>query len=322
MISIIVPVYNVEKYLRRCLDSLLEQTYSALQIILIDDGSTDASGDICDEYRLKDSRIEVLHKQNGGVAEARNDGLSLAKGKYIGFVDADDYVEKDMFMTLHEVLIKEAAELAVCGYYEEYTDRTLKRGEGLGVAVYDNTKIYEDYFKMGGRLGSGTWNKLFKASVLEGIRYKKYVVGEDVEMLTRALLNVSKAVVTDYAGYHYIHREDSATQLKFRPDNMDIIRAVDDMVIFIKNNRPELLPNMYAFHASWHVATLQVMNKAGDTSAYGDEKERLRRNIIKNMPNYEGNPYIYKVDMILLKSYLHHCFRLCQGMLDLYHKLR
>ena len=96
MISVIVPVYNVERYIRQCVESILEQTYADLEIILVDDGSTDGSGSICDEYKLKDNRVVVIHKCNGGLSEARNAGLDIARGEYIGFVDSDDYIEPDM----------------------------------------------------------------------------------------------------------------------------------------------------------------------------------------------------------------------------------
>ena len=106
LISIIVPVYNVEKYVEKCINSIINQTYKNLQIILVDDGSKDNSGKICDEFKLKDNRIEVIHKNNGGLSDARNAGLKLAKGDYIGFVDSDDYIEADMYETLYNLIKK------------------------------------------------------------------------------------------------------------------------------------------------------------------------------------------------------------------------
>ena len=117
LISVIIPIYNVEKFLSFCIDSIVNQTYKNLEIILVDDGSTDNSGKICDEYALKDNRIKVMHKQNGGVSSARNVGLNIAKGKYIGFVDSDDYVENDMFEILHNLIIKNNVDISCCNKF-------------------------------------------------------------------------------------------------------------------------------------------------------------------------------------------------------------
>lgn len=118
LITIIIPVYNVEKYLRECIDSVIAQTYKNLEIILVDDGSIDKSGEICDEYSKKDSRIRVIHKKNGGLSDARNVALDIAKGEYIGFIDSDDYIEKDMFETLYKLAEKYHAEISSISFYK------------------------------------------------------------------------------------------------------------------------------------------------------------------------------------------------------------
>ena len=114
-ISIIIPVYNVEKYLNKCLNSVIEQTYKNIEVILIDDGSTDNSGKICDEYAKNDIRIKIIHQQNGGVSTARNNGLEHATGKYITFVDSDDYIEKEMIETMAKKIMKKNADIVICG---------------------------------------------------------------------------------------------------------------------------------------------------------------------------------------------------------------
>ena len=116
LISIIIPVYNVEKYLRKCLDSIINQTYKKLEIILIDDGSTDNSGKICEEYAKKDDRIIVIHKENAGVSSARNRGIELANGKYIGFIDSDDWIEENMYETLYQNLLQFDVDISMCNY--------------------------------------------------------------------------------------------------------------------------------------------------------------------------------------------------------------
>ncbi|EGP5489252.1 glycosyltransferase, partial [Enterococcus faecium] len=125
-ISIIVPVYKVEPYLRKCVDSILAQTFTDFEVILVDDGSPDNSGKICDEYASKDSRVRVIHKKNGGLSSARNAGIDVARGKYLGFVDSDDYIEKDMYELLYDNIVKEQADLSICGIYDIYAGKKVK----------------------------------------------------------------------------------------------------------------------------------------------------------------------------------------------------
>ncbi len=125
LISIIVPVYNVEQYLEKCVKSIIRQTYKNIEIILIDDGATDSSGKICDKLKLKDNRIKVIHKENGGLSDARNAGLKVAKGEYIGFVDSDDYIKEDMFETLYNLNKKYNSEISIVSYYEICKDKLI-----------------------------------------------------------------------------------------------------------------------------------------------------------------------------------------------------
>lgn len=126
LISIIVPVYNVEKYLNKCIDSIINQTYKNIEIILVDDGSTDNSGKICDEYLLRDSRIKVIHKNNGGLSSARNEGINISSGEYIGFVDSDDWVEPNMYEEMYKKILYSNADIVDCGYWKEYENKSIK----------------------------------------------------------------------------------------------------------------------------------------------------------------------------------------------------
>ncbi len=316
LVSVVIPAYNVEGYLARCLDSVLAQTYGNLEVIVVDDGSTDATGSICDNYAAGDKRVRVIHKDNEGVSAARNSALDNANGTMIAFADADDHMEEDMIMRLYEVIKAEEADMACCGYYEEYTDRTEERGTGKGNIIYNRNEAYEDYFKMGGRIGSGCWNKLIRVEALDGVRYRSFTMGEDVDMLCRTIDRCDKVVCIDFAGYHYIHRDDSATQTVFRPANMDILKVMEDMAEFINAKYPELIKQLYGFHASWYVAALQGMKRSGRMGSYVKEQDELRKGIKKNMPNYRNNPYVYYVDRILLRSYLLHMFVPIQSLYE------
>ncbi len=310
----IIPAYNVEKYLVRCLDSVCRQSYKDIQIIVVDDGSNDGTGNILDEYAEKDNRIVAIHKENGGVAAARNAALDVAAGDVIAFADADDYMEPDMLQRLYESMLVSNADMVTCGYYEEYPDRTVKRRMNKGNKLFDAEEAYKEFFKMGGLIGGGCWNKLIKKEAIGNIRYKAYSMGEDVELLGRVLHNCGKVMSLDYAGYHYIHREESATQTRFRHENMHIIYVMDEMEEFIRKNRPLLLQPYYGFCASWYVAFLQVMKRSGEMKSHKIEQAELKNRIRKKRKQLIYNPYVYKVDKVLLIGFMINCFGLAEYM--------
>ena len=316
LISVIIPAYNVEGYLKRCIDSVCAQSYKNIEVLVIDDGSCDSTPAICDECAAEDDRIRVVHKGNEGVAAARNTALDMAGGEMIAFADADDYCEPDMLKNLYEVMLRYGADMACCGYYEEYTDKTVEHGTGLADVVYTRHEAYEDYLKMGGRMGSGCWNKLIRAGVLKDIRYKPYVMGEDVEMLCRTIDRCELVACTGYPGYHYIHRGDSATRAVFGPNNVTMLYIANEMLDFIRQNHPELTERMYAFHAEWHSAQIQAMYWTKGTGRFVSEKEQIRENIRKNMEGYVNNPYVPKRDIVIIRAFMHGIYRPVQTVYD------
>lgn len=211
LITIIVPVYNVEKYLDRCMESVLGQTYKNLEILLVDDGSTDSSGKMCDGYAARDGRVRVIHKENGGLSDARNAGLSLASGDYIGYVDSDDWIEPDMYGQMHDACVEHGAQLAVCRYFSEFQDRTLSGGSGrvIPLSREETLKIYieghDDYV-----IYNSVWSKLFKRELVDGMVFPKGRNSEDITYTTRAFCSLERAVYLDTCFYHYvIDREGS-----------------------------------------------------------------------------------------------------------------
>ncbi|MCM1296447.1 MAG: glycosyltransferase [Muribaculaceae bacterium] len=205
LISVIVPVYNVEQYLDRCMESLLRQTYRNLEIILVDDGSTDSSAAMCDAYAEKDRRVRVVHKPNGGLSDARNAGLKMVTGDYIGYVDSDDWVEPDMYARLYQACAGQDAQLAVCRYFSEYRDRTVSGGNGSVVPLSreELLKIY-----IGGHDGyviyNSVWSKLFKRDLVRGMEFPAGRNSEDIMYTTRAFCKLERAVYLDQCLYHYV----------------------------------------------------------------------------------------------------------------------
>ena len=220
LISVIIPVYNVEKYLRQCVDSVLAQTYQNLEIILVDDGSTDQSGQICDEYAGEDKRIKVIHQKNSGVSCARNVGLNVSKGEYIAFVDPDDYIFPDMYRTLLEAIVTNSADIALCKYQDVSVD-----GEVLPTESYihhDFTYLtYEQWFKdlvMHTGVAGVIWNKLFTRRSIGKHRFDtKFVRAEDVNFVLDITQTHYHVTVCSQVFYNYVKRPNSAVcQRKIR----------------------------------------------------------------------------------------------------------
>lgn len=207
LISVIVPVYKVEKYLHACVDSLLRQTYRNLEIILVNDGSPDNCPQICDEYAKADKRIKVIHKQNGGVGEARNAGMQLAKGEYWGFVDSDDSVDEDYFEILMHAMLQYDADLVSCDSRVNELD-SQKRSKLSHVLT--RQEAFKKRYLCHGYFYNSICNKLCKKEVFSGVKFPDYKFAEDLSVSIKVMLNSSKLAYIDYAGYFYRQRNDSA----------------------------------------------------------------------------------------------------------------
>lgn len=207
LISIITPVYNVEQYLQQCIESIILQDFQNWELILVDDGSTDKSGAICDEYALKEARIRVLHKENTGQADSRNVALQLAKADLIGFVDSDDWIESDMYSVLYHTLIEEQADIAICGYFQDYKDVSEASCTTGEVVVYNQDEalnlILEDKV-----IKSFLWDKLFRREVITDLLPKSYYY-EDYATLFKWFINANKIAFCQKPEYHYRQRKGS-----------------------------------------------------------------------------------------------------------------
>ena len=206
-ISVIVPVYKVEPYLRKCLDSIVGQTYRNLEIILVDDGSPDNCGEICDEYAERDERILVIHKANGGVSSARNAGLAAAAGEWIGWVDPDDWVEPGMFETLLWAALETEANISVCGHWEEYKIRTV--ASGWPARQIMNTEQALGELLENGRMKNLLWDRLFHRTLFDNIRFPEGRTYEDIAVMHWLFLRAKKVVCLPELLYHYRQREGS-----------------------------------------------------------------------------------------------------------------
>ena len=205
MISVIVPVYRVDKYLEKCIDSIIGQTYTDLEILLIDDGSPDRCGEICDRYAAVDHRIRVFHTENHGLSAARNLGLEHAEGDYIGFVDSDDWIEPDMFVRLLTAIEDNNADIAVCGRVMEYPDKKAIISPQAGTMNREAAVKALALLK----IRNPAWDKLWKRDCFESIRFPKGRVYEDIATTYRIFLQIDRVVCIPDALYHYRFREGS-----------------------------------------------------------------------------------------------------------------
>jgi len=238
-ISVIVPVYNVENYVTKCIESIINQTYNNLEIIIINDGSTDKSGDICEYYANKDDRIILMQQENQGLSMARNNALNIASGDYIGFVDSDDWIKEDMFYTLYSNAIAYDADISMCNFYyvNSAGENTPYSNENEGIKILEgNIKIAHNI-----RLSNNVvWNRLYKRYLFDNIRFPKGKAFEDIFVMYKLVDNANKIVLISDCKYYYLRRETGITLSPFNISQIDIVEAYIERHDYISNKYPNL----------------------------------------------------------------------------------
>lgn len=216
MISIIIPIYNSEKKLCRCIDSVLGQTYSDIELLLIDDGSTDASAKICIEYEKSDCRVKYIRKENGGAASARNLGIKEAKGEYIQFVDSDDYIASDMVEMLYKSIVNDNSDLSICSLvsYTNYSRNEIIFKSSIGISINDFTTYICRYYHLG--ILHSCCNKLYKKTFVKSQMNPNYRWGEDYIFNLEYLANIRKISILDKILYFYDCTDESVTRGKYQ----------------------------------------------------------------------------------------------------------
>ena len=224
LISVVVPVYNVEKYLNKCVDSIINQTYKKLEIILVDDGSSDTSGEKCDEYLKKDSRIKVYHKKNGGLSDARNYGIDKANGKYIGFVDSDDFIKDDMYAKLYNAIKIYDADVSMCRVIDCYGEIPPIDNSNVQTILLNSHDAIKKVMEAED-ISVHAVSKLYKRKIFDDIKFEKDRTTEDGIIMIELLDKCSKIAYVNSIEYFYIHRKNSITSRKFSERNYDVIYA-------------------------------------------------------------------------------------------------
>ena len=280
LISIIVPVYNAEQYLEKCVNSIINQTYTNLEIILVDDGSPDNCGTICDEWAKKDSRIKVIHEKNSGQSIARNAGLDNATGEYVGFIDSDDTVEPEMFEDLYNAI--DGVDLAICGHSLVYEDKVESVSTG-NIIELDKEGLWREVF---GKLNNAVWNKLFKRELINDLRFDlRFAHGEDLIFNLLYLEGAKTGRLVDKALYNYYKRNDSITTGKFTSRKLLEVDSKEEALSLIRKLYPsmERTALKYCFRAR-----MNVMRHIYKEKLQNNYKQQLRQFKQYVCDNYKG----------------------------------
>ena len=262
-ISVIVPVYKVEKYLNRCVQSIAAQTYENLEIILVDDGSPDNCGQLCDGWAQKDSRIKVIHKPNGGLSSARNAGVAVATGKYVGFVDSDDYIHPQMYEKLYAALVETGADISICGcdYVDEKTDApdlNMRRRSPLKTEVLTREQAYRiiSEIKDGYAFYVTAWNKLYPRSFFDQLQFKEGFIHEDEFFVHHLFSRCSRIATISDRLYLYVQRSGSITKVKATIRSLHAVYAYFDRYQFFRREGERRMAKSALLGAHWCLTDL------------------------------------------------------------------
>ena len=290
LISVIVPVYNIKKeYLERCIESICKQTYKNIEIILVDDGSTDGSGDVCEECALKDGRIRVFHKENGGSSSARNLGIQEAKGEYLGFIDSDDYIEPDMYELLADAIEKYSVKMAQIS-----RDEIDEEGNRLPdvcvpptgeLLITSETMLHELLMHRG---DCSYCTRIAHKSLFEDKKFPEGVLNEDFYLLVHMLTEVNQLVILPKQCYHVFYRIGSNSRKKDKNDFsrvfMDIVDNADMVTELVKENYPLLLPvaMRFGFYQRLdYLLHIPISQMTRDNIFYQKVVSHIRKNVLK-----------------------------------------
>ena len=294
LISVIVPVYNVSQYLKQCVDSILNQSYKNLEIILVDDGSTDRSGLICDQYAQADGRVIVIHKENGGLSDARNAGLQVAKGEYIGFVDSDDFIHPDMYLILVRLLEENRADIAIAnwqGFFDGKENEICDSRTGEITFFEDiETLKFLIFGKDKYRISFSVWDRLYRKKVIENHCFPKGKCYEDVVWSAKVFYGTKKSVYIDRDLYYYRRRDDSivGADSKYKVSRRvitDEIPQIEAQIEFLKDIEQEKMADEETYFL------YEVILKYYARCYY--EKNDLQEELFQLITKYKGWARVY-----------------------------
>ncbi|MDQ0478172.1 glycosyltransferase [Chryseobacterium sp. MDT2-18] len=283
-ISVIIPVYNVEKYLSACIESIINQTYRNLEIILVDDGSTDCCPKICDDYAAKDSRIKVRHKENGGLSDARNVGIEVATGEYIAFVDSDDLITLNFCEILLQTALQNRGGIVECSFakFENEFEINWEQLDSKSIdLVYQTEEALELLIK--DTIKQTVWNKLYKKEIIDGVLFEKNRKHED-EFWTYQVIGKAKRIVkNDNVLYFYRQHPESIMGQGYSLQRLDGLDALEERILFMQRNYPQLFH--LSFKSFWSASSAHYQNLTQNSNL--DQNGLHRKRILRNLKKYK-----------------------------------
>lgn len=303
LISVIVPCYNVEKYVSQCLDSILRQSYSNLEIILVDDGSSDDTGFICENYSLKDKRVSVIHKKNGGQSDARNVGINSANGEYITFIDSDDMIADIYIEFLYKLCINYKSEIAGCSFLEFrdlIIENIAKKTTSYKNEVLDSIKAVEIFLYQTHKFNA-VCGWLYHKKLFDNLCFKKGIIYEDLDIFYKLFLKTNIVVFSTKILYYYRKSEHSTLCSKFNMSRLAVLDVCRNIIEYMHKTKPEIVP---AAESRYISALFNIMTLTNDDVKFRHIQEvcwneivRLRRKVLKD------NHIRIKNRLILILSY-------------------
>lgn len=288
-VSVIVPIYKVENYLNRCVNSILNQTYKNIEVILVDDGSPDKCGEIADSYAIKDNRVKSFHKENGGLSDARNYGMKYVTGEYIVFVDSDDWIKEEMIETLVGIAMDLKADIVQSGFYYAYEtyllyDDRYYSEDMLPIQLNKNELMRE--LVINERVKNFAWGKLYKTKLIKDLYFEKGVLFEDVFWAHKVMDRVDKYAICHKPMCYYLQRSDSIVST-YTVRNIDIIRGLKERHKFIEENYKDLINESYKILVKTILLHYYLLNKNKDKDLDGQYRKQLRDYILSNYLNIQ-----------------------------------
>lgn len=283
-VSVVVPIYKVEKYLKRCVDSILNQTYKNIEVILVDDGSPDRCGKIIDEYEKRENRVKAVHKENGGLSDARNYGMRYVEGELLLFVDSDDWLDWNMIEVMVKNILEYKADVVQSAFYYAYHDHLLfDKNEEQKPYILDRKTLMSELI-INEKVKNFAWGKLYKTSLIKDIPFKKGVLFEDVFWAHHVMHKVNTYVILHEPMYYYMQRDDSIVA-NYTTRNLDMIKGLKERHHFIEDNYAELTNESYKaiFKACLTHHDLLLINKEVDQG--GNHRKDIQSYIKKNYLN-------------------------------------
>ena len=311
-LSVIVPVYKVEKYIHKCVDSILNQSFKDFELILVDDGSPDQCGKICDEYAKKDARVRVIHKENGGQSCARNRGLDIAKGEIIGFVDSDDDIEVNMYKNLIDFMDREELDIAFCDVYLVRGDRVREQSMYSETKVLNNVDGLKDNLIC--KIDNAVWNKIYKKTIFDNLRFTEGIVYEDVRIMYKIFSESKKSGYLKQSLYYYYKRPNSTIAQSFNSKSRyDCFKGYKERLEFAIKENLDCVEKCRVLAVETALATLTAFY------ANGESKDSKRFLDLVDFLNKNGKFIVKKLkykNQILLWSFWN-----CTAVHKIYSKL-